>query len=50
MNLYVVFFDDMGNWCIEKIYKNETDAMAYCKKMNDELPYDLYHYEERELE
>lgn len=50
VKIYVVFFDDMDNWCIEKICKNETDAMAYCKKMNDELPYDLYHYEEHELE
>lgn len=48
--IYVVIFDDMDNWFIEKICKNETDAMAYCKKMNDELPYDLYHYEEHKLE
>lgn len=50
VKVYIVFFDDMDNWCIEKICKNEADAMAYCKKMNDELPYDFYHYEERELE
>ena len=37
-------------WCIEKICKNETDAMAYCDTMNKDLPYRLYRYEEYELE
>ena len=50
VKVYIVFFDDTDNWCIEKICKNENDARAYCKKMNNELPYDLYHYEECELE
>lgn len=50
VNVYVVIFDDMDNWCIEKIYQEEIDAIIYCDTMNKDLPYRLYRYEERELE
>lgn len=50
VKVYVVFFDDIGNWCIEKICREEIDAIIYCDVMNKDLPYRLYHYKEHELE
>lgn len=50
MKVYVVFFDDMDNWCIEKVFQYKKDAIMYCEKMNSELPYKLYYYEDREVE
>ena len=50
VKVYVVIFDDMDNWCVEKIYQEEIDAIIYCDTMNKDLPYRLYRYEECELE
>lgn len=50
MKVYVVTFDDMDNWCIEKIFYREADAVAYCKANNSEAHFELYHYEEYEVE
>lgn len=50
VKVYVVIFDDMDNWCIEKIYQEEIDAIIYCETMNKSLPYRLCRYEEHELE
>lgn len=50
VKVYIVIFDDMDNWCIEKIYHEEIDAIIYCDTMNKDLPYRLYCYEEYELE
>lgn len=50
MKVYVVIFDEMDNWYIEKIYQEENDAIIYCDTMNKDLPYRLYRYEEHEFE
>lgn len=51
MKIYVVFFSDVDNeLTIEKIYKNETDAKLYCETFNKNLAFNLYHYEEYDVE
>lgn len=50
MKVYVVICDDMDEWCIKKMYREEVDAVSYCDEMNSRLGFNLYRYEERELE
>lgn len=50
MKVYVVTFEDMDIWFVEKIFYREADAVAYCKANNSEAQFELYHYEEYEVE
>lgn len=44
MKVYVVIFNNLNAWCIEKICREENDAISYC------VGKDFCYYEEYELE
>lgn len=44
VKVYVVIFDNLKYWGIERIYQEEIDAISYC------MGKDFCYYEERELE
>lgn len=51
MTVWVVKYSENAfDWNIEKIYQNVEDAIAYCERMNKNLAFPLYSYEEYEAE
>lgn len=51
MTVWIVkYSENMFDWDIEKIYQNVEDAISYCEKMNKNLAFPLYSYEDYEVE